>query len=218
VTALRAQLAHLRGTAASRHVRLYSYVVARDFGFAPNPFHGFCTLATCKPDIRRTAQLGDWVVGTGSRRQDREGNLVFAMRVSETISFDEYWADPRFASKRPSLRGSLKQAFGDNIYRRTESGEWLQENSHHSMHDGSANPENVQRDTRTNRVLISDHFVYWGGEGPVIPAEFRDWTGIDISLGRQGHRCNFPDELVTRVVAWLERTGLRGYAGRPADW
>src|SRR5712671_5339411 len=34
-------------------MRLYSYVVARDFGFAPNPFFGVCTLATCKPDIRK---------------------------------------------------------------------------------------------------------------------------------------------------------------------
>lgn len=32
---------------------LYSYVVAHDFGFAPNPFDGLCTLATCKPDIRK---------------------------------------------------------------------------------------------------------------------------------------------------------------------
>ena len=35
---------------------LYSYTVAADTGFAPNPFHGFCTLACCKPGIRRTAQ------------------------------------------------------------------------------------------------------------------------------------------------------------------
>lgn len=44
-------------------LKLYSYVVARDFGFAPNPFHGYCTLATCKPDIRATASVGDWVIG-----------------------------------------------------------------------------------------------------------------------------------------------------------
>ncbi len=28
----------------------------RDYGFAPNPFHGICTLATCKPVIRRVAR------------------------------------------------------------------------------------------------------------------------------------------------------------------
>lgn len=199
-------------------MRLYSYVVARDYGFAPNPFYGFCTLATCKPDIRRTADIGDWIVGTGSKTKGRAGHLVYAMRVSEAMTFDQYWADPRFASKHPSLHGSLKQAFGDNIYHRTVDGGWSQENSHHSMHDGSANPENVQHDTRTDRVLVSDHFVYWGGEGPAIPAEFRDWNGVDVSLGRQGHRCNFPDELVAQFVAWLEAIGMDGYKGRPTAW
>jgi hypothetical protein len=199
-------------------VRLYSYVVARDFGFAPNPFYGFCTLATCKPDIRKTAQAGDWVIGTGSKSNGREGHLVFAMRVSEAMTFDQYWADPRFESKRPSLHGSLKQAFGDNIYHHKGGGGWSQENSHHSMHDGSTNSENVEHDTRTDRVLISDHFAYWGGQGPDIPAEFRDWDGVDVCLGRQGHRCNFPDELVEQFVQWLEGPGMSGYVGRPGKW
>jgi hypothetical protein len=198
-------------------VRLYSYVVARDFGFAPNPFYGFCTLATCKPDIRRTAQIGDWVVGTGSKSKSRDGHLVFAMRVTEAMTFDVYWTDPRFASKRPALSGSLKQAFGDNIYHR-QAGAWSLENSHHSMRDGTANPENVEHDTRTDRVLVSDHFTYWGGEGPEVPAAFRDWDGVDVCLGRQGHRCRFPDELVAQLVQWLEEMGMDGYRGKPGDW
>ena len=41
---------------------LYLYVVDRDFGFAPNPFHGVCTLATCKPKIRKFAKVGDWII------------------------------------------------------------------------------------------------------------------------------------------------------------
>ena len=41
--------------------RIHSYVVRYDSGFAPNPFYGYCTLATCKPNIRRSADIGDWV-------------------------------------------------------------------------------------------------------------------------------------------------------------
>jgi hypothetical protein len=199
-------------------VRLYSYVVARDFAFAPNPFHGFCTLATCKPDIRRTAQVGDWITGTGAKRKGRDGHLVYAMRVTETMSLEEYWDDPRFEVKRPNLRGSKKQAFGDNIYHRGREGDWVQENSHHSLRNGSPNPENVDHDTRVDRVLISDHFAYWGGEGPEIPVRFRDFDGVDVCLGRQGHRCNFPEDLLTEFVAWLEGLGMSCYAGRPQDW
>ena len=50
-------------------MKLFSYVVARDYGFAPNPFFSTCTLATCKPKIRRTASVGDWIIGTGSKKK-----------------------------------------------------------------------------------------------------------------------------------------------------
>ena len=36
----------------------------RDYGFAPNPYFGYCTLATCKPVIRRCAGVGDWIAWT----------------------------------------------------------------------------------------------------------------------------------------------------------
>nr|VFK20813.1 MAG: hypothetical protein BECKLPF1236B_GA0070989_12264 [Candidatus Kentron sp. LPFa] len=101
---------------------LFSYVVARDYGFAPNPFFGVCTLATCKPRIRKAATIGDWVIGTGSKKNDRQGVLVYVMRVSEAMTFNEYWSDARFLRKIPNLRGSKKQAFGDNIYYR--DGRW----------------------------------------------------------------------------------------------
>ncbi len=47
-------------------MKIYSYVVRYDAGFAPNPFGEFSTLATCKPRIRKKIQVGDWVIGTGS--------------------------------------------------------------------------------------------------------------------------------------------------------
>lgn len=81
--------------------RLFSYVVRYDSGFAPNPFYGSCTLATCKPDIRRSAQPKDWVVGTGSadRWRDRGTRLVHAMKVGEAMDFRSFWDDPRFAGR-----------------------------------------------------------------------------------------------------------------------
>ena len=46
-------------------MKIYSYIVKRDYGFAPNPFYGYCTLATCKPVIRKHAEIGDIIVGIG---------------------------------------------------------------------------------------------------------------------------------------------------------
>lgn len=194
---------------------LYSYVVARDYGFAPNPFFGFCTLATCKPQIRKTAAVGDWIVGTGSRRHDRGARIVYAMCVTEVMSFNEYWQDPRFHAKRPHMRASLRRAFGDNIYYQDAvSGEWNQLDSHHSCQDGTPNPKNICHDTSVDRVLVSNDFIYWGGHGPLLPGPFRD----AICKRGPGHKCNFPVELVHRCIAWLRGAGETGCCGDPLDW
>lgn len=201
-------------------MRLYSYVVARDYGFAPNPFYGYCTLATCMPVIRRTAQVGDWVVGTGSVTKGLDGRLVFAMRVDETMTYNEYWADDRFARKRPNLSGSLKQRYGDNIYHRPDPyAAWIQEDSHHSHENGVPNRWNIAHDTKTDRVLVSQTFTYWGGEGPLIPKLFRDWNGVDVVHKDRGYRVAvFPDDLRDAFVQWLQDEHDRGVIGEPYDW
>ena len=189
--------------------------MARDYGFAPNPFYGFCTLATCKPQIRKKAEIGDWIIGTGSKSKGRDGRLVYAMRVTEAMSFDEYWADSRFHRKRPDMHASVKKAFGDNIYHReNEAGEWRQLDSHHSYQDGTQNDRNVRNDTQVNRVLISDDFIYWGGSGPLLPP----FRGETVCHSTQAHRCNFPSEVVEDFVAWLRSFDDSGYCGIPLEW
>ena len=75
---------------------LYIYVVARDFGFAPNPFHGYCTLATCKPGIRNSASIDDWIMGVGGSRLNATGRCIYLMKVTEIINYNDYWKDERF--------------------------------------------------------------------------------------------------------------------------
>lgn len=162
------------------------YVVARDFGFAPNPFHGVCTLATCKPRIRRTAQIGDWVIGMGGARLNAVGRCIYAMRVTSILSFDEYWEDTDYRCKRPVRNGSRKTIMGDNIYHRSsEAMAWIQEDSHHSQVDGSPEASNIKNDTQTNRVLISRHFYYFGSAAPLVPHEILTKIGYE---NRIGHR------------------------------
>ena len=166
--------------------RVYMYVVDRDFGFAPNPFHGVCTLATCKPIIRRTAQVGDWIIGMGGRRLNATGNCIFAMQVDECVTFDAYWNDPRFRDKRPIRNGSKKMMVGDNIYHRVSpAAQWQQEDSHHSLPDGSPNIHNLEQDTQTNRVLISRKFLFFGSDAPSVPVDIL--SGLGYQNGRS-HR------------------------------
>ena len=199
-------------------MRLFSYVVARDYGFAPNPFYGVCTLATCKPQIRRSAQPGDWIIGTGSAKRNRRGHLVYAMSVSKAMTFTEYWHDPRYQRKRPIMRGSKKQAFGDNIYCRDAAGRWHQADSHHSLSDGGLNTHNLERDTSADRILVGDVYAYWGGGGPKIPDCLRNCHGYDICVRAQGYKCWFPPTLVSRFLNWYGSLDAAGYLGRPTDW
>ena len=198
-------------------MRLFSYVVARDYGFAPNPFFGVCTLATCKPTIRRIGSVGDWIIGTGGKQGNQKGCLVYVMRITEAMTFNEYWDDKRFLHKRPNLRGSKKQAFGDNIYFQDEIGQWQQQNSHHSYANGSPNPHNICHDTKADRVLLSEDYAYWGGLGVSIPQRFRNYNGYDICAGR-GHKSQFPEDLIRDFVAWFRGLGVSGYLGAPLDW
>lgn len=197
---------------------MYSYVVARDYGFAPNPFFGYCTLATCKPEIRRISGPGDWIIGTGTAQRKRAEFVVYAMQVAESISFNQYWSDARFQSKKPFLRGSKKQAFGDNIYCKPAGAKkWRQLNSHHSYLDGSANQANIDNDTRVDRVLVATRFTYWGGNGPKIPDRFRRPPDSEVRAKR-GHRSNFSEDFIEQFLKWISGLGVNGYVGEPLDW
>ncbi len=181
---------------------VYIYVVDRDFGFAPNPFHGICSLATCKPNIRNTAQVGDWIFGLGGSRLKATGQCIFAMQVTQKITFNEYWENPEFKDKKPVRNGSKKMLLGDNIYYyNSETKLWNQAHSHHSLADGSINEYNRDRDTKSKNVLLSKHFYYFGSAAPKIPVSILNRLGYQ---NRMGHR-KCPFESARSLVAWLER-------------
>tara|TARA_R110002049_G_scaffold84688_1_gene215529 strand:- start:206 stop:811 length:606 start_codon:yes stop_codon:yes gene_type:complete len=194
-------------------VTLFSYVVRWDHGFAPNPFHGICTLATCKPLIRRKAKIGDWVLGTGSAERKFQGRAIFLMHIDELSRFDDYWMNPRFVRKRPTMNGSLKQRFGDNIYHHDEGGAWVQADSRHSR-DGHANDKNLARDTNTtDRVLIASDFMYWGEAAPKIPKSLQKFV-----IARPGWEENFTQVEIEQLVDWAKSHEQQGQVGDPLEW
>lgn len=179
--------------------RVFIYVVDRDFGFAPNPFHGICTLATCKPTIRRVSQIGDWVIGVGGARLKATGRMVYAMEVSNKISFNEYWDNPNYNDKKPVRNGTRKMVVGDNIYH-YDNESWSQADSHHSNSDGTLNESNMKNDTQTDCVLISTNFYYFGAEALEIPNEIIAKIGYKNGIG---HR-NFDKHDCKDLLNWLE--------------
>ncbi len=106
-------------------MKLFSYVVEHDRGYAPNPYGGFCTLrgckyrkCPCKPrNVVELADPGDWVVGTGGKgpRSAGHGKLVYAMQIEEKMTREQYYNDRRFQSKLPLPHGRYEQQQGDNV-------------------------------------------------------------------------------------------------------
>ncbi len=102
---------------------IFSYVITHDFGFAPNPFGGLLTLATCKPKFRLSAAKGDFVVGTGSAATVGNQKLVYAAKVDEVISIEDYSRLAEYEIKRPAGGTPWWRKHGDNIYLRA-NGKW----------------------------------------------------------------------------------------------
>lgn len=197
--------------------RIFSYKLSRDYGFAPNPFHGVCTLATCKPQIRKGAQIGDLIIGCGSKELGMHGKIIFAMRVSEKMTFQQYWNDPRFSTKKVNFQASKAAAYGDNIYH-IENNQWVQEDSHHSFDGGVVNPENLRRDVGSDNVLIGADFVYWGSNAPTMPLQLRNIDGDDLLPYGRNYRSIFSSKFVNEITTWFDTTPERGNLGRPTSW
>jgi len=174
-------------------VKLYSYVVQHDNGYAPNPYFGVCTLCRCKfrrsaagrKNIVELAKRGEWVVGTGgaSERSAGHGKLIYAMRVDEKLTREQYYKARRFAQKKPMLGGTYKQTRGDN-----------------------ERPRN--NDERKQFALVSRHFYYFGAKAICIPRD------LDIEKKGPGFRSRFDQAVILRCVEWLEKR-LPGKHGEP---
>lgn len=193
---------------------IFRYVIDHDMGFSPNPFHGVCTLANCKPVIRRTAKIGDFVLGFGSAKSKIRYRLIYWLRVEEIMRYDEYWDDQRFERKKPVVNGSHLKFHGDNIYHSDNNGTVMQEPSFHSLPDGRPNPKNLRTDTgSTDRVLVSRTFGYYGHKAILVP----DCLSAVVAVGR-GHRTELSAKLQDDVTQWILNDTQRGFAGEPSGW
>jgi hypothetical protein len=185
---------------------LYSYVVDTDKGFAPNVTEGVCTLATCKPEIRKQAEEGDWILGTYPR-DDGEERVTYLMRVGECLTFNEYYTCGRFDFKKPE-----NDPIGDNIYYRNERGDLVQvENP--PEHDDE---ECRKNDLKSDNVLVADRFWYFGDQGPELPPLLCD-TVIKGYKSTSRSWWKKATEHLDEVVEWISERYDPGIHGEPRD-
>lgn len=193
-------------------MRVFSYIVRHDGGYAPNPFHGVCTLACCKPKIRSSAKRGDLILGlTGKGKGYR---LVYGMLVIDRMSFADYWH--KYQAKRPDMAAPDRfRRSGDNNYEPMPDGSYRQIPCQHSLKPSLAeDPESKRHDLGadgSNPVLIGGRFCYFGANAERLP------PNLGFLIAGRGHRCNFTPEQVATALTWFEGlpTGVRG---RPSLW
>ena len=180
--------------------KLFSYVIEHDRGHAPNPYFGVCTLCRCKfrdssdkpKNLVEKAKRGDWVIGTGGankKKSSGHGTLIYAMRVDEKLTRQEYFLDHRFYKKKLRKSGPYEQKMGDNIRPRTP----------------------FQRSEQF--ALISRHFYYFGRNAIRVPKnKFRN-----LKKTGPGFRSDFDDSYIAHFLRWLEtETGFNpGKHGDP---
>jgi hypothetical protein len=187
-------------------MKLSSYVMTVDGGFAPNPYGTYCTLVCCKPRIRKYAEPGDVVAGFTSAKTGHPGRLIYAMRVNEVLPMDEYAKDARFHYKIPSGRDARTRA-GDNIWYRATSGHW-------KLRPGAAHQrKDFKRDVGGVNALIASEFYYFGRQPKDLGDRFQDIVPQGI-----GHRNCTDPKLIDSFWTWLvKHSPRRGMFGSPSD-
>ena len=191
-------------------MRVYSYILVHDYGFAPNPFWGSCTLATCKPKIRKTAQKGDWIVGLSGKA---DGNrIIYAMQVDEVLSIADYFNDERYDKKKPDYSEGSAAIYkcGDNIYKRLSNGDYEQLKSQHTIDPNKAECHK-QRDLSGINVLISKKFSYFGRSMVELPRK------LQILIPGRGHKCRFSPEVIQDFCEFISHQPA-GIQDRPCNW
>ena len=193
--------------------KYFAYIVTADAGFAPNPFYRFCTLATCKPEIRKAAKVGDWIIGFYSRAQTvsskkYRGKLIYAMKVTEKMNLDQYWKNEKFLKKKYSNKSS-KSEYGDNIYHKNSKGVWVQEKNHYHYDERSK-----EVDIGGKFVLISNHFFYFGKNHVQLPKGFKRL----VNKLPRGHKYKGLEKVGKKLIELLQKKYKTGMHGDPIDY
>jgi hypothetical protein len=192
---------------------LFSYCVRYDAGSAPNPFWGVCTLVICKPRIRLAAEVGDWVIGTGSRRSpqgDLSGRVVYAMQIGRKLTMSDYdeWTANECPEKVPDCNNSdHRRVVGDSVYDFSSRPPRQRRGVH--MH------ADRRRDLSGQFALLAERFVYFGQEATELPPSLDEL----VKQG-PGHRRIRDGRLIRRFEKWFARFGRFGGAllGWPSRW
>jgi hypothetical protein len=178
--------------------RIWRYVLADDNGMAPCAEDGVLSLCCCKPMIRRSAKVGEWVIGFVPQSLGR-GRVAWVGQVSAVIPMGEY--EQRYSGRQ------------DAIYRLAGHGPDGREILTPLREDYHASERSRTRDRNGKNALIFEPFWYWGGDGVAASEEI---AGLAHYYIGQTARNSCP-EMVAALKNWVRSMSPPGVHGKPRD-
>lgn len=171
---------------------IYSYILKSDSGFAPNINGEVLTLALCKPRIRKSAKVGDYLIAfNGCEDKQKNGDrIMYIAKIKLKTTLDDYYeicmADEKW--KRAKLSTVCKN--GDCQYKYRE-GKYIQL-------PGCHNASHYERDIGGKYVLYCDDFIYFGRHIEPIPMDLIEMKG------GQGHRSEKNEEFKDKFLKYFD--------------
>jgi len=209
---------------------LYCYKMTHDTGFAPNPYHDVLTLATCKPTIRRCAEVGYWLSGWAANMvhgkktelyKNKAQMLIYLAKVSYKIPFEKYWREYpkkqqpdntfieignecyKSCGNSTTSKSDDTSSCGDNIYEPKEGEEQgfkLHENPHH----GKANKAH---DLSGKNVLVCKEFYYFGIENAIDIIKI---LGIKDFVVPRCKKISLDNEIAKNIINYITQNYKSG--------
>lgn len=183
---------------------IFVYKLVADNGGAPCVYNGILSLSICKPRIRQSANVGDWIIGFGGKSVEKlRERLIYIAQVTEVIENGDYYALDNYRD-RP-----------DCIYKRVGNDyEFDDSKQFHGPDDLTHDLGHAPVYDRA-RNLLCNRFVYFGREGDrsVIEPVFDLYNGLPRDFVK-----NHPDDRRKRFEEFIQSIVSRyGYKvlGKP---
>jgi hypothetical protein len=202
-----------------KEIRLFSYKMTHDTGFAPNPFGGLLSLATCKPKIRKHKLVGDWIAGFTSNSLNKEKvgdeKLIYLMKVTGKITFQEFWSSKKFASKKPNINADkIMDKIGDNIYKPKNKNP-KKITDYTQIKNVNHKEKHMKKDLSGEYVLLSDCFYYFGVNAVDLPKKIRP----DVPKGQSAHGTQTKNiQRCRELILFIQKKYKKGIYGNPTKW
>ncbi len=174
--------------------RILRYILQHDSGMAPCIDAGLVSLATCKPKIRSSAKLGEWVMGFYPRPHPR-GLVTWAGRVDHKVDVGDYERQYRGRS--------------DAVYRAKRDGGYKRLRT-----DYHFQPDEFRKDTSAPVLIFDAKATWYFGRNPqMLPDHL-----LHLAAGGRGHRVrDVKEEDAIALEEWLESIAQPGIHGRPRE-